>query len=982
MSGEEKNNPSAKKSNRFLSFFKKHKKGTAWSVVGVILLVLVAVLAVPKQTAYDNDFAYQSYQARRNDAFSQGCHPETSDGTVPVDTLGYTGPKVYQVTNGKKVTYTLTCEKTQTVALTLDVALLHNGFHDSEVSVLINGQDVLDRVKLRALWKSSSATFKTDSYGNEIVPSQTKVEGWQSLALYDESYASPLPYEFTLQAGSNAVELDVTDSGDFLVGDLTMENPQTILSYQEYESQYQGKAKGVRLDDIQGEHFTTKNDTQPIPTYESDVNAAPYDTNHNRLNTLSNFSASSEMVTYTFAAETEGLYQMTLSGKVDNSNHTTFATLFLDGKVPFGEMLHYPLTYQPNVHAYDLQDSNQTPFSFYLTAGSHSLTFKIDQSLYQEKIDFLAQSIDDLNTIYLGLKRIAGTVNDAAREWSPEKDFPGVVEKLKDIVSSLQKAKKEIYLINGATTDFTATIDIQSVITALEGILAKPQYIPNKYAEFSEGGSSIIASLASAKSDLQSSPLEIDRILIGPADGKALMSYQSGWFSFSEHLKKFFSTFFKDYSMTSKNKKTIQVWVARSRQYVDLMQQLMDESDFAARTGYQVQFTILSDEGKLILSNAAKISPNAVMGISNWLPYEMGIRGLTVDLTQYEDYGEVLKRFSPGSLINLISDNRGLGLPETQDFYVMYYRKDILDRYGFSLPETWEDVINLLPKLERNGMNFYIPLSTSTASKSIMTTAPFIFQYGGNLFSEDGTKTTIDEESSLNAIKMMTELYTLYGMESQVSNFFDSFRNGSLPIGVSTFDTYVRLSIAAPEISGKWKIALAPGVRQSDGSIARWQTGSSTSMSLLPSGDSTKDKAGWELLKWWSSEDVQKEFASKLSLLYGQGYIWNSANLNAFQDSIIFTAQEKETILSQWNWLREIPKVPGWYMLERELSNSWNSIVLDAKNTRQVISDAVTIINKEITKKLIEFGYLDSQGNELKPYHMTTFDTVQTFEKG
>jgi len=226
----------------------------------------------------------------------------------------------------------------------------------------------------------------------------------------------------------------------------------------------------------------------------------------------------------------------------------------------------------------------------------------------------------------------------------------------------------------------------------------------------------------------------------------------------------------------------------------------------------------------------------------------------------------------------------------------------------------------------------------------------------------------------------MTELFTLYGLESQVANFFNSFRNGSLPIGVSTFDTYVKLSLSAPELANKWDIMIPPGV-ESDGVVQRWQTGSAQSMCLIDK-NAQKNAAGWELLKWWSSKDVQSEFAKRLSLQYGKGYIWNSANLEAFGESIIFTDAEKQTILNQWQWMREIPRVPGWYMLERELSNAWNSIVLKGQNTRACVENAVDLINKELTRKLEEFGYLDSTGKSVKPYKVTTMEMVRNLQKG
>lgn len=563
-----------------------------------------------------------------------------------------------------------------------------------------------------------------------------------------------------------------------------------------------------------------------------------------------------------------------------------------------------------------------------------------------------------------------------------DNDFPGVVERLQTISSNLDLIASDLRRVNGADVNYQALIYIQTAKQAINGLLKTPKYIPNKYAQISEGSGSIVQTLANALSDVKTTALGLDKIVLHPADKESGLKKANGWVVFWEGVKKFFHSFIANYSNVTKDENTIQVWVARSRQYVDLMQQMMDASDFTERTGYNVKFSILADEGKLILSNAAGIAPDSVMGISNWLPYEMGIRDLVVDLTKFSDYGEVISRFSTGAMVSLIADGIGLALPETQDFYVTFYRKDILQRYGIDLPDTWEEVVKTLPSLQRYGLNYYIPLSTSTASKSIMTTAPFIYQYGGTLFTDDGTATTISDEASLNAIKFMTELYTLYGLPQQVSNFFDSFRSGSLPIGVSTFETYLRLSMAAPEISGKWGIALAPGVYDENlGEVARWQTGSATAMTLIKSGSDKKDAAGWELLKWWTSADVQTEFMNRLTMIYGKNYIWNSANNEAFSNSVAFSTADKRIISEQWEWMREIPKVPGWYMLERELSNAWNSIVIDGANTRSVIENAVNTIDKELKRKLTEFGYI-SNGNVVRPYKVTTLEYVNSLKNG
>ena len=967
------------KDTKFVRFVVKHKKPFIIGGVVTALLIAIIIPVVLTNRAFSGDFtyAYKAYEGNKQPSVEETTKA-VFDSTVITEVID--GKDAVLSSSDTTLGYDVTVPSAGEYSFYIDNRTMESGFKDTEFSVSIDGTLVLDRGKIRAYLKNQSEEFKKDSYGNEICPPQETIHEWNYQGIYDYQYISPLPYVFNLTSGVHHIELTQIAGEIVALADISLRKCEEIISYEDYLAPHTSSPDGTRINDLEGEHFAYKNDTSPIPSNSPDINVVPYRTMEAMLNTLGNFSLSNQIISYKFSVPNDGNYVINLNHNVNNSNHVTFSTIFIDGQVPFGELLHYPFAptkgYQENV----LHALNGTPFKFFLTEGTHTISFKIDVSLYADVINTLNETIDEFNHIYLSLKRIAGT-SSGAKEWDPDTDFPGITEQIRANFNKIVEVMPYIRKVNGSGVNFQALIYLTSAINSIGGVLGKPRYIPNEYGKFSEGSGSIIENLANAASDLATSPLEIDRIVVGSPSSFAILGKKNGFDSFIESVKKFFISFTYDYSGKKIGGKTLEIWVARSRQYVDLMQELMDSSDFAERTGYNVKFVILSDESKLILSNAAKISPDGVMGISNWLPYEMGIRDLTVDLTQFPDYGDVLKRFSTGALISLIADKKGLALPETQDFYVMYYRKDICQEYSFALPNTWQDLVGLLPRMQRNGFNFYIPLSTSSASKSIMTTAPFIYQYGGNLFSDDGLKTTIDEEVSLNGIKMMTELFTLYGLESQVANFFNSFRNGSLPIGVSTFDAYVKLNLSAPELAGKWDIAISPGVDDGMGNIARWQTGSAQSMCLINKGQE-RNNAGWELLKWWSSKDVQSEFAKRLSLQFGKGYIWNSANIDAFKESIIFSDHEKDVILEQWENMREIPRVPGWYMLERELSNSWNNIVLNGRNTRATIEDAVDNINKELKRKLTEFGYLSSTGQVLRPYHVTTLQMIEDYKNG
>ena len=88
--------------------------------------------------------------------------------------------------------------------------------------------------------------------------------------------------------------------------------------------------------------------------------------------------------------------------------------------------------------------------------------------------------------------------------------------------------------------------------------------------------------------------------------------------------------------------------------------------------------------------------------------------------------------------------------------------------------------------------------------------------------------------------------------------------------------------------------------------------------------------------------------------------------MNAFA-GLPWVSNHKQVILEQTEWLTEVPRVPGSYMLEREISNAYNSIVLDGDNLRTAVDLANKRINRETYRKLEEFGYM-KDGEVIIPY--------------
>ena len=314
-------------------------------------------------------------------------------------------------------------------------------------------------------------------------------------------------------------------------------------------------------------------------------------------------------------------------------------------------------------------------------------------------------------------------------------------------------------------------------------------------------------------------------------------------------------------------------------------------------------------------------------------------------------------------------------IPETMNFWVLFYREDILEKLGIEVPDTLEEVKNILPELQMRGMNFYYPTAGMIAMKNFHGTTPLLFQNGANLYGDSILNNAITSEESVEGFKELTDLFTIYNLPKDIPSFYQHFRNGDLPIGIADITTYNQLLNAAPEIENSWKIAKVPGtVDEESGEVVRYQCAGAEDIVMFESNEEREAKA-WEFMKWWTSAEIQAEYGQMMQISYGDEYMWNTANTEAFQ-MLPWKSDDKEVILEQAEWIVEAPRVPGSYMVERELSNAYNSVVVDGKTLRTTLDDAAKNIDRETERKLEEFGYL-KDGEVVTEYETPTVETVR-----
>lgn len=896
------------------------------------------------------------------------------NGTTDIE-YDYTGNSISVLSYNDSVDYIVEVEKDGYYEIEFDKFILDNPLTNYNISIKVNDEflyDEAEHIDVPILWEDSTKEFPLDSYGDEAQPQSNRINKWKTLQLYDNKYSTATPLLFKLNSGENKITITlITGNGRLVLGDLFVKQPKEIKSYSDYIEQYQQNDINEKSYFINSISYIEKNSSYIRMSSLSKALAQPYDVKQKKLNIIDggSWNKSGQDITYEVNVEETGLYSLDLYYRNNKDEYSVFRSILIDGEVPYSEMLCYEFPSTGSKYELHTLGNDEEEYLFYLTAGTHRITLKAESALLYQSMTKLQLVIDHINQLALEVLKITGSDIDEDRTWDITKYIPETKAYLnaydivlKDIVDELS-----VYSDKGPNS---ATIAyVQRSIKLLKEIIEKPEELPLYLDTLYSGTSSINQLLGDVLTNLSKQPMYLESLYVNVDDAKSEYKKNNLLKNFGNSIVELWQTFFSDkYEQKTDEENTVIVWVNRPITYIDTMQRMID-SDYNQTHDVKVKLSAMPDQSKLTLAVAADNAPDVVLGVQSYIPYDLAIRNGVHDLTEFEDFYEVANRFTPGSLLSfVVSDETGdhiYGIPETLDFNVVVYRDDIFSALDVNTDlDTWDDLIAILPTLQRYGMNFYMPIAADNSTKWFYQTSSLLLQAGGQLYNEDGLTVAINSKESIEGLELLTSLFTEKSLPTNVPSFYSQFRNGTLPIGVLNFSTYLQLKNAAPEIAGKWKIIEPFGTERIDEKgnvyVDRTYITSGTSCLIMESSNYKDDS--WEFLKWWTSQEVQAEFGYNLQSTYGPEYLWLSSNLEAIKDSQFETA-DKEVILKSLEWIVDVNRNPGQYMVERGLSNIWTKTVLSGEPLRVVIQNEVITMNREIKKKMKEFAYIDSDGN-------------------
>lgn len=796
----------------------------------------------------------------------------------------------------------------------------------------------------------------TLSTGDEIAPDIKHIDGVMESVAYDITGVEAMPFEFSLTAGEHKISVTAKDS-DFALQGVKLTVPERYISYADYIKKYNGKTnyKGEQII-LEGEKADFRNDYSV--SLRSDTESAlitPKNPKAAVINYIggTTWKDAGQAVTWKFDVPKDGFYKIGASFKQSSIiDGFVYRGLKIDGKTPFEEAACLEFGYSTRWQFKTL-GSEEQDYLFYLSKGEHTLSLAVTLGDVAYVFDRLEEIASLLGDTYLDIVMITGEVPDANRDYELHKQVPDFEDKLKSykkLIDDLYYDVNNVYKVNGelggALKNMSRVID-----QMLSSLYNSHNHISSYYSYYQ--------TICSWLYDIKNMSMSLDKVIIA-APEKEFDTGRAGFFGrISFAAMRFLSSIVADYNVVSledKNAVELKLWVNWGRDQVKVLNSLIRQS-FSEKTGISVKVEQVN--ASLVQGVVSDNSPDLYLHLSRTEPVNLAMRGVIYDLSKFDDFQEVLKRFQKGAEQPYIYRDGVYALPDTQAFNVLFYRKDIFEQLKIEVPTTWDEFLNATAVVQRKNMNSYLPYTKITSASTVNTGAggltifpTMLIQNGGSVYNGGLNATCLADPISVETFTFWTDFYDKYSLDAD-TNFYQRFRVGTIPFGVTSYGQYLTLSVSAPEIAGKWAIAEIPGFKKEDGSISNICAGSGSGCVIMNSSEHKNE--AWEFLKWWTEADTQYEYSANVEAILGESGRVSTATVDALK-RLDWDKASLKVIMSQWEKVEEIREAPGSYYVSRSIDQAFWAVYNRKSTPKEAITNWARVSDNEIQRKIAEYA--------------------------
>ena len=241
-------------------------------------------------------------------------------------------------------------------------------------------------------------------------------------------------------------------------------------------------------------------------------------------------------------------------------------------------------------------------------------------------------------------------------------------------------------------------------------------------------------------------------------------------------------------------------------------------------------------------------------------PAQFAANGWIVDLSdRFEDAG----RFLEGPMQAMTYEGKVYGVPWYTDAGLLYYRKDLLEKSGYSEPpRTWDELKEMALRVKQDsGTKFGFVFQGANYEGGVVNGLEYIWTHGGDVLDpEDPTKVIIDSPESVAGLKTERSMVEEGVAPEAVTTYKEDESHGAFLRGDAVFLRnwpYVYALVGDPEQSriepgqvGISELPVGGEGQQSYSCLGGWN--------FFINASSERQEEAWEFIRWMTEPEQLK----------------------------------------------------------------------------------------------------------------------------
>jgi len=307
---------------------------------------------------------------------------------------------------------------------------------------------------------------------------------------------------------------------------------------------------------------------------------------------------------------------------------------------------------------------------------------------------------------------------------------------------------------------------------------------------------------------------------------------------------------------------------------------------------------------KLLTAYAGDVMPDVYQLGNTWIPEFVALRALAPLGQRVRDSDEVSAGdFFPGILEANRIDGRLWGIPWYVDTRLLFYRKDLLARAGYTaMPASWPEWEGLMQALVETGPEgahaILLPLDDWTPP------VVFAMQLGAGLLRDEARYGDFLAPAFARAFGLYLDLFDRGWAPGpgtmNRADLYQAFGRGEVAMAITgPWNIAGFAERLPPATQGLWETAPLPAPHAPGPGLS-----TAGGASLVVSRASEHPEAAWQLVEYLSTTDSQIRFHALTGDLPARRSAWEAAGLKEAPHTRAFWVQLQH--------VRAVPRIPEW----------------------------------------------------------------------